>query len=317
MAQTYFLYINNTFHLFSIYKTCINTAKQISQACYAISDINLERACVNVNVPNMSVESTRGEGEASGMSSGSDKSERKVTLVTPEEYRETFECSYEEFFESEDYLNSDEESFFEITTSEADSLSSSDNDDAEKLEIALQSAYSCSPKKLRLKNEPMLRNSLLLLDKDFIESEGSLVTTFNKLIIIISCKLNIGSSELDSYSDSIDNSSNPSCNESHTDEETSYSQTTVPKCFGSDCESTSEDEDLPRTKRRRRIGEENTSKAKKRKRSGNKVTNQTKGFDTKDTEAKQMDTQQDNTTDAEQTKTQQDTIDKMCVYCIV
>ena len=41
--------------------------------------------------------------------------------------------------------------------------------------------------------------------------------------------------------------------------------------------------------------------------------NQTKGFDTKDT---QMDTRQDNTTDAEQTKTQQDTIDKMCIYCI-
>ena len=85
---------------------------------------------------------------------------------------------------------------------------------------------------------------------------------------------------------------NPSCNESHTDEGASYhSQTTVPKCFGSDCESTSEDEDFPRTKRRRHIGEENSSKAKKRKRSGNnKVTNQTKGFDTKDTEAKQMDT---------------------------
>ena len=88
----------------------------------------------------------------------------------------------------------------------------------------------------------------------------------------------------------------------------------MPKCFGSDCEGTSEDEDLPRTKRRRHIGEENTSKAKKRKRSANnKVMNQTKGFDTKDT---QMDTRQDNTTDAEQTKTQQDTIDKMCIYCI-
>ena len=132
----------------------------------------------------MSIESTRGEEEASGMSSGSDKSERKVTLVMPEEYREMFKCSHEEFCESEDYLNSDEESFFEITTSEADSLSSSDNDDAKKLEIAWLSAYSCSPKKLHLKNEPMLRNSLLLLDKDFIKSEGSLVTTFNKLLFL-------------------------------------------------------------------------------------------------------------------------------------
>ena len=97
----------------------------------------------------------------------------------------TFTVSYEDYRENEDYLEdevclmSDEESFCEITTSEADSLSSSDDDDAEKLELVLQSAYACSPKKYKLTNDPVLRNSLLLLDKDFIEAEGTYVTNYS------------------------------------------------------------------------------------------------------------------------------------------
>ena len=62
-------------------------------------------------------------------------------------------------------------SFYEITTSKADSLSSSDNDDTEKLELVIRSAYACSPKKHKLENNPALRNSLLLWDKEFVELE--------------------------------------------------------------------------------------------------------------------------------------------------
>ena len=72
---------------------------------------------------------------------------------------------------------SDEESFCEITTSKADSLSSSDDDDTEKLELVLQSAYACSPKKYKLTNDPVLR--IPLLDKDFIEAEGTYVTYYS------------------------------------------------------------------------------------------------------------------------------------------
>ena len=76
----------------------------------------------------------------------------------------------------------DGESFCEITTSKADSLSSSDDDKAEKLELLVQSPYACSPKKCKLENDPVLRNSLLLLDKEFIGAEGmQLIIWWNKL----------------------------------------------------------------------------------------------------------------------------------------
>ena len=73
---------------------------------------------------------------------------------------------------------SDEESFCEITTSKADSLSSSDDDDAEKLELVQQSAYVCSSTKYKLTNDPVLRISLLL-DCDFIEAEGTYVIYYS------------------------------------------------------------------------------------------------------------------------------------------
>ena len=84
----------------------------------------------------------------------------------------TFSGLYKDYFKDEICVMSDEESFCEITTSEADSLSSSDDDDAEKLELVLQSAYVCSPNKRKFQNDPVLRNSLLLWDKDFIDSES-------------------------------------------------------------------------------------------------------------------------------------------------
>ena len=58
----------------------------------------------------------------------------------------TFLDSYKDYCEDEGEVSlmSDEESFCEITTSETDSLSSSDNDNSVKLELVLQSACGCS-----------------------------------------------------------------------------------------------------------------------------------------------------------------------------
>ena len=71
----------------------------------------------------------------------------------------------EDYCDGEVCLMSDEESFCEITTNEPNSISSSDNDNAEKLELVLQLAYACSPIKRKLEKDPVLRNSLLLWDR--------------------------------------------------------------------------------------------------------------------------------------------------------
>lgn len=61
-------------------------------------------------------------------------------------------------------------------TSEAESLATSDEEDAEILQVALESAYSCSPSLFsKCALDPAERLSLLLLDKDFLDSEGNLV----------------------------------------------------------------------------------------------------------------------------------------------
>ena len=67
-----------------------------------------------------------------------------------------------------------EDEYYEITsTSEAESLATSDEEDAELLEVALDGAYSCSPSVfLKSTRDPAERSSLLLLDKDFLYSEG-------------------------------------------------------------------------------------------------------------------------------------------------
>ena len=65
--------------------------------------------------------------------------------------------------------SSDEESFYEITTSEAESFCSSDEEDAERLNFIIEGAFSGSPAKLSY-TEPALRDSLLLLDKDLVYS---------------------------------------------------------------------------------------------------------------------------------------------------
>ena len=46
--------------------------------------------------------------------------------------------------------------------------------DAEILQVALESAYSCSPSVFSKRAlDPAERSSLLLLDKDFLDSEGN------------------------------------------------------------------------------------------------------------------------------------------------
>ena len=68
--------------------------------------------------------------------------------------------------------DSDSESdFYEITSSEPESVCSSDEEDAERLEVVLEGAYTCSPTLYRSSNlDPAERSSLLFLDKDIGES---------------------------------------------------------------------------------------------------------------------------------------------------
>ena len=83
------------------------------------------------------------------------------------------QCSAIEESDDTDISDSDDD-FFEITTSEAESLATSDEEDAELLQVALESAYSCNPALFsNSKLDPAERSSLLLLDKDFLGSEGN------------------------------------------------------------------------------------------------------------------------------------------------
>ena len=82
--------------------------------------------------------------------------------------------------ESED-IGSDSDTsssdFHEIITSSSDAedIGSSDEDDANLLEVVLGSAYLCDPSLLNrsTRNEPSSRNSLLFLDKDLYVSLNS------------------------------------------------------------------------------------------------------------------------------------------------
>ena len=73
--------------------------------------------------------------------------------------------------------SSDSDSDFrEIITSSSEAVATSDEEDLELLELALESAYTCSPSKFA--GDPCMRNSLLLLDKDLLDDEdveGTLV----------------------------------------------------------------------------------------------------------------------------------------------
>ena len=72
-------------------------------------------------------------------------------------------------------------SFYEITTSEAESLgrSSSDEEDTSRLDLIIQGAYTCNPSYFSsFPSEAAQRNSLLLFDKDLHESYSSGITAY-------------------------------------------------------------------------------------------------------------------------------------------
>ena len=66
-----------------------------------------------------------------------------------------------------DTQESDKE-YCEIFTSEAESFATSDEDDAEILQMALEGAYTCSPCKRSI-IDPAERSSYLLYDKDLMD----------------------------------------------------------------------------------------------------------------------------------------------------
>jgi len=82
------------------------------------------------------------------------------------------DVSTSSYVEYESSSSEDEESFKEITTSEEESLLSSDEDDNEVVQLALEAAYTCDPSYYTsIPNNPALRDSLLLLDKDLYDRD--------------------------------------------------------------------------------------------------------------------------------------------------
>ena len=71
-----------------------------------------------------------------------------------------------------------EEEFYEITTSEGEPYTTSEEEDAELLQVALESAYTCSP--FKQGRDPA---SYLLLDKDLMDEEEIGTCCFVLLII--------------------------------------------------------------------------------------------------------------------------------------
>ena len=79
--------------------------------------------------------------------------------------------------DSDSDSDSSSSDFHEIVTSssDAETVASSDEDDALLLELALGSAYGCDPSlfKKSSNNEPSDRSSLLFLDKDLLDDHSS------------------------------------------------------------------------------------------------------------------------------------------------
>ena len=68
-------------------------------------------------------------------------------------------------------MTGSESEFYEITSSEAESICTSDEEDAERLEVVLEGAYTCSPNLYQYSSlDPAERSSLLFFDKDIGES---------------------------------------------------------------------------------------------------------------------------------------------------
>lgn len=70
---------------------------------------------------------------------------------------------------------SSDESFVEIITSEEDLFSSSAEEDETRLQMMLEGVHSCNPALFSSDRvDPVERESLLLLDKDLLDSDESL-----------------------------------------------------------------------------------------------------------------------------------------------
>ena len=72
--------------------------------------------------------------------------------------------------DGDDNAESDEE-FCEILTNEVESFATSDEEDTELLQMALEGAYTCSPFKRSTVIDPAERSSYLLYDKDLMCEE--------------------------------------------------------------------------------------------------------------------------------------------------
>ena len=79
------------------------------------------------------------------------------------------QMSIDENYNSSDSDDEEEEEFCEITTSEGEPYDTSDEEDAELLQAALESAYTCSP--FKQGRDAAERSSYLLLDKDLIDKD--------------------------------------------------------------------------------------------------------------------------------------------------
>ena len=95
---------------------------------------------------------------------------------------DTAHCLATEETDDTDISDSDND-FIEIIMSEAESLATSDEEDAELLEVAYESAYSYNPALFSKRTlDPAERSSLLLLDKDFLDNELSFPTIYDTFI---------------------------------------------------------------------------------------------------------------------------------------
>ena len=73
--------------------------------------------------------------------------------------------------ETSDSGSDSESDFYEITSSKPESICSFDEEDAERLEVVLEGANTCSPTLYQSSSlDPAERSSLLFLDKDIGES---------------------------------------------------------------------------------------------------------------------------------------------------
>ena len=89
---------------------------------------------------------------------------------------------------SEDEDSNSEECFHELTTSEAESVEATLDDDKDglKLDMLIQGAYSCNPAYFSsFASEAVQRNSLLLFDKDLRGSSESGMAAVSIVLVLL------------------------------------------------------------------------------------------------------------------------------------